>query len=411
MLPTRLVCALLGAARPARLTRLIAMSSTSSAAAAAAAPAAPPPSSAWDGRVDLYALSDAELRALLVDEWRQPAFRAKQLSDWLFVKGVSDFDQMRNLPLGLRELLRARARLGSLELAASQRSRDGTAKYLWRLADGREIETVMMPYTDGRRTACISSQVGCAMGCSFCATGQMGFGRDLSPAEIFEQALLVSNALRAKGERLSNVVLMGMGEPFRNYDNVLDAVGQLRSRLGIGARHITISTVGIAPMIRRFADERTEVKLAVSLHVAQDEARSKLMPVNRKHGLAELLDACRYYNAVTNRRVTFEWALIAGENDSVARAAELGALLRGLKCHVNLIPLNPTSGFAGRAPTAGSSAADLFVDELARHGIAATLRVRRGIDIDAGCGQLANKAAAAGAAADPLFDDEDSLLL
>ncbi|KAG8458958.1 hypothetical protein KFE25_004292 [Diacronema lutheri] len=395
MLPAaaaRLVCAVLSTARPGRLARQAALRSLSMTQAPPAR-VAPPAEKVWDGRADLYALSDAELRTLLA-EWGQPAFRAKQLSEWLFVKGVSDFDQMLNIPLALREQLRAKARLGSLQLAMSQRSRDGTAKYLWRLADGREIETVMMPYTDGRRTACISSQVGCAMRCSFCATGQMGFSRDLLPSEIFEQALRVSNELRARGERLSNVVLMGMGEPFRNYDAVLDAVGQLRSRLGIGARHITISTVGIAPMIRRFADEDLEVKLAVSLHVADDEARSKLMPVNRKHNLAELLDACRYYNEKTNRRLTFEWALIAGENDSVERATELGRFLRGLKCHVNCIPLNPTAGFGGRAPSVGSSAADAFIDELARHGIPATLRVRRGIDIDAGCGQLANKAAA-----------------
>jgi len=355
-------------------------------------PAAAAVGDVWDGRVNLYALTEVELRELLVTEWKQPAFRAKQVSDWMFAKGVTDFSEMKNLPAAMREQLSTHARLGSLEKAVTQTSKDGTTKYLFRCADSREIETVMMPYDDGRRTACISSQVGCAMRCSFCGTGQMGFSRDLLASEIFEQALRVSNDLKAKGERLSNVVLMGMGEPFRNYDAVMDAVGQLRERLGIGARHITISTVGIAPMIKRFADEGLEVKLAVSLHVADDDARSKLMPVNRRHNLAELVDACRYYNEKTNRRITFEWALISGENDSVERASELGRFLRGLKCHVNLIPLNPTSGFAGQAPPSRSPAANLFVDELARYGVPATLRVRRGIDIDAGCGQLANKA-------------------
>ena len=278
------------------------------------------------------------------------------------------------------------AALGELELAARQISRDGTEKRLYRLSDGQLIESVLMPYADGRRTACISSQAGCAMGCVFCATGQMGFGRNLSAAEIFEQALLFARELAANGERLSNVVFMGMGEPFHNYEASLDALRQMMSRLGIGARHITVSTVGLAPQIRRFADEGLQVKLAVSLHKVDDAERTALLPVNRRWPIAELLDACRYYVEKTDRRISFEWAAIAGENDTVKEAQRLGKLLAGLRCHVNIIPLNPTDAYAG-TPSAGDNL-ERFVATLRQYGVPATLRLRRGIDIDAGCGQL-----------------------
>jgi len=246
-----------------------------------------------------------------------------------------------------------------------------------------------MRYDDGRRTACISTQAGCAMGCVFCATGQMGFVRNLSATEIFEQAARFASELLASGERLSNVVLMGMGEPFHNYDASLAAIRRLMADLGIGARHITVSTVGLVPAIRRFAAEGLQVKLAISLHEADDAGRGALMPVNRRYPLSELMAACRDYVEASGRRVTFEWALIAGKNDDVATARRLGQLLAGLKCHVNLIPLNPTGGYAGAAT--GAAAAAAFVDELGRVGIPATLRVRRGIDIDAGCGQLSSR--------------------
>ena len=251
------------------------------------------------------------------------------------------------------------------------------------------IESVLMPYNDGRRTACISSQAGCAMGCVFCATGQMGFARHLTATEIFEQAKRFSNDLQAEGERLSNIVLMGMGEPLHNYDAVLEAVQRIREDLGIGARRITLSTVGLVPQIRRLASEGVQLTLAISLHAANDADRSALLPVNRRWPLSELMDACREYVEATGRRISFEWALIEGRTDTLEQATELGQLLRGLNCHVNLIPLNPTGGYDGQPTSVGT--ANAFVARLDSFGVPATLRVRRGIDIDAGCGQLKSK--------------------
>ena len=334
---------------------------------------------------NIYALDEAEL-ADYVGALDMRPFRAKQIWEWLYDKRVNSFEAMSNLPRATILKLNAAARLGDLEMAAQQLSRDGTEKRLYRLPDGQLIESVLMPYDDNRQTACISSQAGCALGCVFCATGQMGFGRHLSATEIFEQAMIFARDLAARGERLSNVVFMGMGEPFHNYDASLAAVNMLMKRLGIGARHITISTVGLVPQIRRFADEGLQVKLAVSLHKSDDSERSALLPVNRRWPLAELMDACRYYVERTKRRITFEWAAIAGENDTVAEAQQLGRLLAGLHCHVNIIPLNPTEGYQGRP----APALDLerFLSTLRQYGVIATVRVRRGIDIDAGCGQL-----------------------
>ena len=304
----------------------------------------------------------------------------------MYSRRVDNFEAMTNLPRETRRMLGESARLGALEMAAQRLSKDGTEKRLYRLPDGQLIESVLMPYDDHRQTACISSQAGCAFGCVFCATGQMGFGRHLSATEIFEQALIFARDLAARGERLSNVVFMGMGEPLHNYDASLEAVNMFMDRLGIGARHITISTVGLVPQIRRFADEGLQVKLAVSLHKADDSERSALLPVNRRWPIAELLDACRYYVERTKRRITFEWAAIAGENDTIAEARRLGRLLAGLHCHVNIIPLNPTGGYAG----APAPAPELvrFQATLREFGVNATVRVRRGIDIEAGCGQL-----------------------
>src|SRR5690606_21607658 len=249
-------------------------------------------------------------------------------------------------------------------------------------------------YDDDRRTACISTQAGCAMGCVFCATGQMGFSRHLTATEIFEQALYFARILEAQGDRLSNVVLMGMGEPFHNYDNAVKAIRRLMSDLGIGARHITVSTVGLVPAIRKFADEGLQVKLAISLHAATDEERGALLPVNRRWPLNELLAACHNYVKKTGRRITFEWALISGETDTPEQAHALGRLLKGLLCHVNAIPLNPTEGYSG-GPS-DTAAANQFMDILRQYGVSATIRVRRGIDIDAGCGQLKAKVIAPG---------------
>jgi 23S rRNA (adenine2503-C2)-methyltransferase len=335
--------------------------------------------------IDLYALTLDEISDLLIG-WAQPRFRATQVWDWLYDKRMTRFDAMRNLPTALRERLAAETRIGAMTLAAEQESRDGTIKRLYRLDDGQLIETVLMEYGDDRRTACISTQAGCAMGCVFCATGQMGFARHLSAAEIFGQAALFAGDLEARGERLSNIVLMGMGEPFHNYDASLAAIRMLMDRLGIGARHITVSTVGLVPQIRKFADEGLQVKLAVSLHAATDAERAALLPVNKRYPLVELIGACHEYVQKTGRRMTFEWTAISGQNDTSEQAHALGRLLRGLKCHVNIIPLNPTVGYTGD-PSATLRIGD-FIDILETYGVPATIRVRRGVDIAAGCGQL-----------------------
>ncbi len=335
--------------------------------------------------INLYELTQEQLVDLF-KQWGEPGFRAKQLREWLYDKRVSSFDAMKNLPKELRTRLEAETTLGTLTLVTEQVSRDGTVKRLYKLPDGQLIESVMMPYEDDRRTACISTQAGCAMGCVFCATGQMGFSRHLTPTEIFEQAMRFAGELEAAGDRLSNVVLMGMGEPFHNYDASVTAIRRLMDDLGIGARHITVSTVGLVPQIRRFADEGLQVKLAISLHAATDAERGSLLPVNKRWPLVELIDACREYIDKTGRRITFEWAAIQGENDTSEQANALGKLLKGMLCHVNIIPLNPTGGY--HHGPAASDRIDQFIDTLATYGVTATVRVRRGIDIDAGCGQL-----------------------
>lgn len=336
-------------------------------------------------KINLYHLTRQELEDF-VCRLGEASYRAPQIWNWMYTQRVDRFEVMTNLPRATIARLKATATLGRLELVTRQHSRDGTEKRLFRLQDGQQIESVLMPYDDARMTACISSQAGCAMGCVFCATGQMGFGRNLSAGEIFEQAMIFARELAARGGRLSNVVFMGMGEPFHNYDATLDAVRQLMSRLGIGARHITISTVGLAPQIRRFADEGLQVNLAVSLHQTDDAQRSALMPINRRWAIDELMDACRHYAERTNRRITFEWAAIAGENDTADEAHRLGRLLAGLLCHVNIIPLNPTGRYGGLP--AQMASIDCFSRVLQVYGVSSTVRIRRGIDIDAGCGQL-----------------------
>ncbi len=273
-------------------------------------------------------------------------------------------------------------------LAEEHASSDGlTRKYLLRLADGQTIETVLMAYRS-RFTACVSTQAGCAMGCVFCATGQMGFARHLRPGEIVAQVLHVVRELRAGGHVLRNLVLMGMGEPLHNYDAVMTALEIISDTRGInvGPSRITISTVGVVPGILRMAEEKSPYNLAVSLHGATEEERAKLVPISRRWPLAELIDACRTYVSATRRRIFFEWTLIAGSNDSPAQAAQLAELLRGIDSHVNLIPLNPTAGFSGES---SATAAGVEFQRILQHaGIPATFRQRRGIDVAAGCGQL-----------------------
>jgi 23S rRNA (adenine2503-C2)-methyltransferase len=338
--------------------------------------------------LNLYTLSFNDLADLL-QQWGQPGYRAEQVWGWLYDRFETDFDNMLNLPADLRDRLKAETTIGSLTTVTEQNSTDGTRKRLYRLPDGQMIEAVLMTYDDQRRTACISTQAGCAMGCVFCATGQMGFARHLTASEIVEQALIFAAELHAEGDRLSNIVLMGMGEPFHNYDESLRAMHRLMNDLGIGARHITVSTVGIAPKIRQFADEGLQINLAISLHAATDAERSDLLPVNRRWDLHELMSACRYYVGKTGRRLTFEWALIHGETDTEEQAHALGKLLQGMLCHVNAIPLNPTDGYSGGPSNV--AAADRFQQILESYGVGMTVRVRRGINIDAGCGQLSAK--------------------
>jgi len=339
----------------------------------------------------MQSLLDISLEHLTqrLETWGEPQFRAQQIWQAIYHDLATSPDEITTLPKLLREKLKAEFTLGSLSPAAEARSSDGqTRKRLFRLPDGKSIEAVLMGY-EKRRTTCISTQAGCAMGCVFCATGQMGFRRHLRAGEIVEQVLWFARELKAKGDRLTNIVVMGMGEPFHNYEATMAAVDLLNDPAGFnfGARRITLSTVGLAPMIERFAAERRQVNLAVSLHAATDELRSELLPINKKYPLDVLFEAVRKYYALTKRRVTFEWALIQGKNDTAAQARALADLAVGLACHVNVIPLNPTRDYAGQATTRERAAA--FKAALESCGLPCTIRVRRGIDINAGCGQLA----------------------
>jgi 23S rRNA (adenine2503-C2)-methyltransferase len=328
-----------------------------------------------------YDLSPDDVAALLGDE---PAFRVRQVWDGLH-RRVAEPEELTELPAGLRRRLAEEPAFAPALREERQSVSQGgdTVKWLWALPDGTRIETVLMHYP-GRSTVCVSTQAGCAMACGFCATGQAGFDRNLSTGEIVEQ---VARAIRAaRPRRVSNVVFMGMGEPFANYDRVWDAVRRLHDDMGISARHLTLSTVGIVPGIRRLAGEDLPVNLAVSLHAADDELRDELVPINRRYPLAELTAACREYLAAKGRRLSFEWALIDGVNDRGIDADRLAVLARSLDAHVNLIPLNPTPGYPTRGtPPAGVRA---FRDRLRELGVNATVRRNRGTDIDAACGQL-----------------------
>ncbi len=326
-----------------------------------------------------YGVSRDALAALLHDE---PRYRVDQVWDGLYRQRLAPED-MTSLPVALRARV-AEALPPALELVTERVSDGGdTVKSLWRLHDGRTIESVLMAYRD-RVTVCVSSQAGCAMGCGFCATGQAGFERHLDAGEIVEQ--VVRAAHRAGERRVSNVVFMGMGEPLANFDHTWTAVEHLHDGLGISARHLTLSTIGIVPGIRRLAGAPLPVNLAVSLHAANDELRTELVPMNARYPLVELAAACRDYLAARNRRLSFEWALIDGVNDRRRDAAELAAYARPLRAHVNLIPLNPTPGWPTRGtPPAGVRA---FRDRLIELGVNVTVRRTRGTDIDAACGQL-----------------------
>jgi 23S rRNA (adenine2503-C2)-methyltransferase len=352
--------------------------------------------------LDLPALAD------LLKSWNEPAYRAKQIWQGLYQHCYNSPDQFTSLSKSLREKMTEALAFSPFKVKTYLDSSDGfTRKTLFELSDGNLIEAVLMRYGDpaddpqmstsitnsrgakNRRTLCISTQAGCAMGCVFCATGQMGFKRNLSGGEIVAQVMYYANMLKATGEVVSNIVFMGMGEPFHNYENVMTAIDRLNDSAGynFGARRFTISTVGLVPAIRRFADEKRQVNLAISLHATDDKSRSEIMPVNKRYKIAEVLEACEYYVAKTSRRVSFEWALIQGVNDTPEVAKKLAALLRGLMCHVNAIPLNPTAGYVGESTS--RDRALLFKETLEQAGIPCTIRMRRGVDIQAGCGQLA----------------------
>ena len=335
----------------------------------------------------LYDLGLPALQSLLLD-WGEPAYRARQLWNWLYVHLADSPDQMTSLPMSLRERLTTEVAIGVPETVTTQVSPDAqTRKDLLRFADGETVEAVLMHY-ERRHTTCVSTQVGCSVGCGFCATGQAGFLRDLSAGEIVAQALHFARILQREELRLTNVVLMGMGEPLLNYDASLEAIRRLTDPAGfnLGQRHITLSTVGIVPGIDRLAEEGLQVTLAISLHAATDDLRSQLVPINRRYPLDDLFAACRRYFARTGRRISFEWALIAGVNDGAGQAEALAARLAGLQAHVNLIPLNPTHGYDGRPSPPDTLNA--FAAVLDRRRIPYTIRVRRGIEIEAGCGQL-----------------------
>ena len=342
-----------------------------------------------------YDVSREELAGLLDGE---PAYRVAQVWEGLYRHGRGP-EELTTLPAALRARLAAEPALAPALQPDLELEADGarTVKWRWALADGRRIETVLMDYPgaapgrQGRTTVCVSSQAGCAMGCGFCATGQAGFERNLSTGEIVEQVLRARSEARRRGRRLSNVVFMGMGEPLANYDRVWAAVARLHHEVGLSARHLTISTVGVVPGIRRLASEPLPVNLAVSLHAANDELRDALVPVNRRYPLAVLVEACRAYLAAKGRRLSFEWALVDGVNDRPSDARELAALALPLRAHVNLIPLNPTPGY----PTPGTPPERVrgFHHHLVELGVNATVRANRGTDIDAACGQLVARAA------------------
>ena len=326
-----------------------------------------------------YGSSLAELAVLLDD---QPGYRVDQVWRGLWTE-LRTPDEMTNVPAALRARLDS-ALPSSLQLVTERTSDDGlTTKFLWALHDGNTVETVLMHYDD-RSTVCVSSQAGCAMGCSFCATGQAGYERHLTVGEIAEQVVMAARVARPR--RVSNVVFMGMGEPFANYDAVIGAITHLHDDLGISARRLTVSTVGLVPGIRKLGAEQLPVNLAVSLHAANDTLRDELVPPNRRYPLAMLAEACAEYFEATHRRISFEWAMIDGVNDSDRDADELAAYARPLRAHINLIPLNPTPGY----PVVGSSGQRVrdFAGRLNEAGVNTTIRDTRGRDIDGACGQL-----------------------
>lgn len=334
-------------------------------------------------KVNLLDMDTADLEIFLKGMGQQK-FRAKQIFKWLG-RGVQSIDEMTDLSIKLREDLKEKAAVGSLETARRLVSQiDGTRKYLFRLQDGNMIETVLMEYKHGF-TVCISSQVGCRMGCKFCASTGAGFMRNLTPGEMLGQIVAVQNDADV---RVGNIVIMGIGEPFDNYDNIMKflRLAHEPDGLNIGYRHMTVSTCGLLPEIKRFTEEDMPVNLSISLHAPNDEIRQQTMPISRKYSIDKLIEACKIYTEVTKRRITFEYAMIEGVNDSAANAAELASRLKGMLCHVNLIPANKVEGTGFNHSR--RQRMESFMEILQRSGIETTIRRELGSDINAACGQL-----------------------
>ncbi len=331
--------------------------------------------------MEILGLSTAELIAL-AQQLGFPAYRGKQISEWLYRRNADGLEQMTNLPVELKQKLADGVSLNRAQVVQESNAPDGTTKYLLRFADGETVESVLLPYQD-RVSVCVSTQIGCPAGCVFCATADCGFVRNLSAGEIVDQVLTLQ---ATGGQRVTHVVFMGMGEPLLNTDNVLKAIRLLHDEIGISMRRMTISTVGITPAIRELAAMDLQLTLAVSLHAPDQELRQSLIPLSGKYPLDELIAACHDYANLTKRRVTFEYMLLAGINDSPAQAAGLGRLLKGSLCHVNLIPYNEVVGKGFRRPAKDTIAA--FRQALEVAGIEVTQRFERGHSVSAACGQL-----------------------
>ena len=327
-----------------------------------------------------------ELKEELTKIGEKP-FRAEQIFKWLYQEKVKEFSEMTNLSLELRKKLEGNYTICNYKILRKQESKDGTIKYLFDVLDGNAIETVLMSYHHGY-SICVSSQIGCKMGCKFCASTGINFVRDLTSGEIVEQILAVE---QDTGVRISNVVFMGIGEPLNNYNNVINAIKIINNPKGlnIGARHISISTSGLVPRIYKLAEENIQCTLSISLHATNDEKRSSMMPINNAFNIAELMEACKYYIEKTHRRISFEYALAKDNNDNLEDAKELVKLLKGMLCHVNLIPINKIEN--GQYTKSSNENIMKFRDYLNDHGIVATIRRELGSDIDAACGQLRRK--------------------
>ena len=343
------------------------------------------------GKIDIKSLLLNELQGDVRD-LAEPSYRAGQITDWLYKKRVDSIEKMTDLPQSLRERFAEKFSFSKIDVVRVLGSRDTTRKFLFRLSDANLIESVLIPASPAlygeksdRRTICISTQVGCAYGCKFCASGLEGFSRNLRANEIIDQIIVIE---RVSGEKIDNIVFMGMGEPLANFENVMRAIRIVNAPwgLGIGARHITLSTSGLAPQIKKLADEPLQIRLAVSLHGATDEVRNQIMPVNRKYNIETLLSACDYYAERKKQRLTFEYILIAGVNDSDEQAHLLAQHARRLFAKVNLLPYNTVEGLEWSRPSRNRQ--EKFLSILRAHKIPATLRREKGHDIDAACGQL-----------------------